>query len=42
MADHERPGPTACSTCGRLINYMRVKSNKNGNQGRLVAKVIKI
>lgn len=40
--NRERPHPIACSSCGRFVDYMRVKSNQNGNQGRLVAKVINL
>jgi len=38
MATSQSPPSACCSTCGRVINYLRVKSNKNGNQGRLLAK----
>ena len=39
MAESLHPPPVNCSTCGRSVRYQRVKSNKNGNQGQLLAKV---
>jgi hypothetical protein len=39
MADSLRPLPVNCSSCGRSVQYRRVKSNENGNQGRLLARV---
>ena len=39
MAKSLHPLPINCSICGRSVHYQRVKSNKNGNQGQLLAKV---
>ncbi|KAF8956528.1 hypothetical protein BDZ97DRAFT_1925426 [Flammula alnicola] len=42
MSQPQEIPPIPCITCGRLVHYSSVKSDTNGNKGRLLAKCVQV
>ncbi|KAF8152443.1 hypothetical protein B0H34DRAFT_861722 [Crassisporium funariophilum] len=42
MSQPQEIPPIPCITCGRLVHYLPVKSDTNGNKGRMLAKCVQV